>query len=100
MLMAGTYPWALKQRIRSRTGHLSNDDAGAALMDIWNHQLHHVILAHLSKENNMPELAQLIAEQSITMAGGRDITTLHVARQDQPLPVIELPGHGFERSDE
>lgn len=58
LLRDGPYPWALKQRIRSNHGHLSNAD-GAALLEqlVWD-GLEAVFLAHLSETNNTPQLAQ------------------------------------------
>ena len=57
MLQTGSYPYPLKQRIHGMNGHLSNEDAGRLVNEIWNCELHHVLLGHLSKENNMPLLA-------------------------------------------
>lgn len=57
MLQAGPYPYYLKQRVMGRKGHLSNDTAGHLLAEIWQPRLEHVLLGHLSKENNYAELA-------------------------------------------
>jgi phosphoribosyl 1,2-cyclic phosphodiesterase len=57
MLANGPYPWPLKQRIKGRTGHLSNDDSKNLLNEIKHNKLEHVILAHLSEINNTPEKA-------------------------------------------
>lgn len=57
MLLTGPYPWPLKQRIRSRTGHLSNSDCGVLLGELRHEGLHQVVLAHLSETNNTPEKA-------------------------------------------
>lgn len=57
MLEHGPYPWPLKQRVKSRTGHLSNESARDLLMEVLHDGLTHVILAHLSETNNTPELA-------------------------------------------
>ncbi len=51
MLQDGPYPWSLKQRIRSRHGHLSNVEAGRLLEDIRWPGLEALFLAHLSEEN-------------------------------------------------
>jgi len=51
------YSWELKQRIKSRLGHLSNEESRDLIKDILNDNLKHVVLAHLSEENNTPELA-------------------------------------------
>ena len=78
MLLNGPYPWPLKQRIRSRTGHLSNTDSSTLLSDVLHDRLQHVILAHLSEINNTPEEALRSIAPALT--GSR--TQLHVARQD------------------
>jgi phosphoribosyl 1,2-cyclic phosphodiesterase len=57
MLQAGPYTYALKQRILSDRGHLSNENSGLLLNKILHDDLKHILLGHLSKENNMPELA-------------------------------------------
>jgi phosphoribosyl 1,2-cyclic phosphodiesterase len=59
MLRIGGYPWHLKRRILSDVGHLSNETAGEALSDILGGNGETVYLAHLSRENNMTELARL-----------------------------------------
>jgi len=57
MLEDGPYPWPLKQRIRSRSGHLSNEDSRNLLSELKHRGLRHVILGHLSETNNTPEKA-------------------------------------------
>lgn len=57
MLAEGRYPWPLKQRIAGRLGHLSNEAAAAILAAIDRSRLSHVVAAHLSRENNRPDLA-------------------------------------------
>jgi len=57
LLLNGRYPWELKERISSRVGHLSNHDTGKLLKTILKGQIPNIILAHLSEENNTPELA-------------------------------------------
>ena len=57
MLMNGPYPWPLKQRIKGNTGHLSNTLAAEMLLKILTPKTKHVILAHLSEHNNLPQLA-------------------------------------------
>jgi len=65
MLKAGPYPWALKQRVMSRNGHLSNDAVARYLACDFDGTASHVILAHLSKNNNIPELALLSAQKAL-----------------------------------
>jgi phosphoribosyl 1,2-cyclic phosphodiesterase len=57
MLQNGPYPWHLKQRIKSRHGHLSNTDSGALLSDLLHDGLEALFLAHLSETNNHPDVA-------------------------------------------
>jgi phosphoribosyl 1,2-cyclic phosphodiesterase len=57
MLRDGPYPVYLQQRVRSNRGHLANEDAAKFLRKIAGGRLRHVVLAHLSEINNLPELA-------------------------------------------
>lgn len=57
MLETGPYPYYLKRRIMGDFGHLSNENAGRLLNCILNDKLKYILLGHLSKENNLPELA-------------------------------------------
>ncbi len=57
MLDGGAYPIHLKNRIKANTGHLSNDQAGAFLAENYSEQMKNIFLCHLSRENNLPELA-------------------------------------------
>ena len=84
MLMSGSYPYELKRRIQSRHGHLSNDDAGEVLVELARAGVQQVILGHLSKENNFPEMALQCAEAALRLAGFSPQTDvkLSVARRD------------------
>jgi phosphoribosyl 1,2-cyclic phosphodiesterase len=62
MLMNGRYPWFLKNRIRGGNGHLSNVQALELFKTHRAAFLSHLLLAHLSKENNRPELVQSLFE--------------------------------------
>lgn len=57
MLSHGRYPYYLKKRILSRNGHLSNSDCGYVAAALARTGTQHIVLAHLSKENNTPEIA-------------------------------------------
>jgi len=63
MLRMGKYPWSLKQRILSDKGHLSNEDGALALTDMIGDKTKRIYLGHLSKENNMKELARDTVEE-------------------------------------
>ncbi|MDT3700912.1 MAG: MBL fold metallo-hydrolase [Thermincola sp.] len=69
MLRNGTYPWALKKRISSDKGHLSNIAAGHCLASLACGKTKGVILAHLSSENNLPELAYSTVAEILEEAG-------------------------------
>jgi phosphoribosyl 1,2-cyclic phosphodiesterase len=81
MLAEGPYPWPLKQRIRSRSGHLSNEASRDLLGEICHDGLCHVILAHLSETNNTPQKALQAIHPALNGSHGR--TRLHVACQNR-----------------
>lgn len=65
MLLNGPYPWHLKQRIKSRHGHLSNRESAALLDEIMHDGLEGVFLAHLSEVNNDPAVALEVTKETI-----------------------------------
>ena len=69
MLLDGPYAWPVKQRIRSSHGHLSNSQAAQLLEESIGPDLEHLVLAHLSGENNAPERAMTAAAQALHRAG-------------------------------
>jgi phosphoribosyl 1,2-cyclic phosphodiesterase len=69
MLKVGPYPWALKQRVLSRMGHLSNDAAGSYVAEEMPGGVHTLVLGHLSENNNLPALAELTARQALDARG-------------------------------
>ena len=85
MLRQGSYPWPLKRRILSNRGHLANSDAAWALVRL-NRRPRQVFLAHLSEENNRPELAQETV-QSILARQGVEIS-LAMASQYEPVSLV------------
>lgn len=68
MLQVGPYPYYLKKRILGERGHLSNELSGQLLSKILNDNMQTIILGHLSKENNMPELAYETVRVEIAMS--------------------------------
>lgn len=68
MLQTGPYPYALKKRIMSKYGHLSNESSGQLLCRILHDNLKKIYLGHLSKENNYPELAYEAVKLEIQMS--------------------------------
>ena len=66
MLRTGPYPEYLKRRIAGHRGHLSNTDAAQVLRELGD-SLHLAILAHLSEENNEPDLAMVTAQEGLSL---------------------------------
>ena len=92
MLMAGPYPFHLKERISSGTGHLSNDACGEAIAQHMSEHLRHVWLCHLSEENNHPELARKTVEATLRSYGiviGKDLQ-LDVLKRTMPTGIFSL----------
>jgi len=89
MLMNGPYPWHLKQRIKSRHGHLSNNDSALLLDGIIHGELEGVFLAHLSETNNDPELAHNVAR---TLLDSQNVCSprLVVGQQHQVSEVLTV----------
>lgn len=69
MLQMGHYPWSIKRRILSDVGHVSNEDAAIAMMDVIGDATKRIYLAHLSKDNNMKDLARMSVEQTLASKG-------------------------------
>ena len=69
MLKNGNYPYALKKRILSDNGHLSNDGCAAFIPKMVDKGAEKIILAHLSKENNTPELCYKTNAAALAEAG-------------------------------
>lgn len=88
MLENGPYPWFLKARISSVKGHLSNSQSGGLLKRLIHPGLGGVILAHLSEENNRPELARMEAERVLEEAGA-DLP-VYVAEQHAPIKAVAV----------
>ena len=83
------YSYPLKQRILGAMGHLSNEDCAAAVVRLANAGVRHFILAHLSKENNYPELAYSTCENALIAAGYTDVG-LEVAFADRLGGLMEI----------
>jgi phosphoribosyl 1,2-cyclic phosphodiesterase len=86
------YQWELKQRILSRTGHLSNEDVAVWLRDGFDGSASHVVLAHLSQRANNPDLAKFTAESALRERGGlfQPATRITLSHHKEPTPWIEL----------
>lgn len=93
MLEVGPYPYPLKQRVLGNRGHLSNELSGRLLCDIMHDNLKFIVLGHLSKENNFPELAIETVKLEVTLGEvpyrGEDLP-LSVAERDTVSNLIQL----------
>ncbi len=69
MLMHGSYPFFLKERILSPTGHLSNDDAASFAVRLGKSGVRSFVLFHLSRENNSPDIAYFTVGEALASAG-------------------------------
>ena len=90
MLRGGPYPWAVKQRVMSRVGHLSNDALADFLTADYDGGAEYVILAHLSEQNNHPEIARMTAERALGEQRNFVRNQLMLAAQHEPLAAIRL----------
>ena len=90
MLMAGGYPYLLKKRILSGNGHMNNDDCGKALVKLHETGVKNVILGHLSRENNYPELAMVAVRSVLEEAGIADDMQIAIAAREEPTGVFEI----------
>jgi phosphoribosyl 1,2-cyclic phosphodiesterase len=90
MLKDGPYPWAVKQRVLSRVGHLSNHATAEFLARDYDGNAAFIVLGHLSEANNAPELALLAAEEAIRERGTLLGNRVLLAQQSAPLASICL----------
>jgi phosphoribosyl 1,2-cyclic phosphodiesterase len=90
MLRDGPYPWSVKQRVMSRVGHLSNYATAEFLAKSYDGGAVYVVLAHLSENNNLPELARISAERALRDRMSLLANHLLLAEQDRPLEPIVL----------
>jgi phosphoribosyl 1,2-cyclic phosphodiesterase len=88
MLRVGPYPWAVKQRVMSRNGHLSNEVVGDYVGHEFDSSTTALILGHLSEHNNHPEIVRMVAQQALDRRGLG--TRLVVANQMQPTEVFQF----------
>lgn len=91
MVEVGPYPYPLKQRVLGDRGHLSNELCGRLLCEILHDGLRHIVLGHLSKENNFPELAYETVKLEVTMGNtpycGDDLP-LRIAERDKVSQIL------------
>ncbi len=94
MLKVGPYPWYVKQRVMSRIGHLSNHSVSEFLADPegFDAAPRYLVLAHLSENNNNPDVARISAEEALGRRPGETSFRgeLLIASQREPLPTLLL----------
>lgn len=92
MLQVGPYPYSLKMRILGNKGHLSNTSCADLIKEILHKNLKHLVLGHLSRENNFPQLAYrtVLDELEKTETWGTLDTRLMVASRDEPTELLKI----------
>jgi len=88
LLWSATYPAAVKARIASSHGHLSNQAAADLTLELLSPRLVLVVLAHLSEESNSPRLAARVMERELADTGFAGL--VRVAHPDRPTPLLDL----------
>ena len=88
MLRVGPYPYSLKRRILGDRGHLSNDRAGEVISYLLENGTRKVLLGHLSKENNFPELAYRTVMDAVQ--GFKEEFTIEVAKRDSVGELVQV----------
>lgn len=89
MLMCSSYPYMLKRRIASSVGHLSNLDCASTAVALARNGVEHLILGHLSQNNNLPELAYTATKNALELAGCTAVD-LRVARRSQVSEAVKF----------
>ena len=90
MLRSGPYPWSVKQRVMSRVGHLSNDSLAEFFTTDYDGCASYLVLAHLSEQNNHPEIARRAAELALQGRQGLWRNRVMLASQTEALEPIRL----------
>jgi phosphoribosyl 1,2-cyclic phosphodiesterase len=88
MLRTGPYPWSLKQRVMSNFGHLSNEALGYFLCEYFDGTERKVILTHLSRQNNHPQIAYVSAMRALEKKSRN--TELHISLQEEVSEILEI----------
>src|SRR6266542_3490593 len=82
-------PWPVKQRIQSRHGHLSNAAAAGVIEELLRGKIERVVLGHLSRDCNTPELALETVRASLTKCGSANME-IHCATQFEISPRFQI----------
>lgn len=86
MLQMCRYPWSIKRRILSDVGHVSNEDAAVAMSEVVAEKETQIYLAHLSKDNNMKDLARMSVSQTLETCGIKTGEYVHLFDTDPEEP--------------
>lgn len=89
MLKVGPYPWPVKQRVMSRTGHLSNNAVSDFILRDYDGGAAVLVLAHLSEQNNHPEIARISAAMALEARRAAQ-TRLVISSQKSPTEIFRL----------
>ena len=89
LLRVSPYARATRERIASTEGHLSNEALAAFVRDELAATVRCIVLAHVSRVNNLPEIAEATCRDALRASGRADVDVV-VARQDRPTPTIDL----------
>src|SRR5580698_5163918 len=90
MLRVGPYPWSVKQRVGSRTGHLSNKALAEFFAGDYDGNASYIVLAHLSEQNNHPEVAKREAEMALGARRSLLHNRVELATQTRAMQPIRL----------
>lgn len=90
MLQMGRYPWSVKRRILSDVGHVSNEDAAVAMSEVVDFKNTNIYLSHLSKDNNMKDLARMSVAQTLQSCGivAGEYVHLHDTDANKPTELV------------
>ncbi len=97
LLRVGPYPQSMKLRISGARGHLSNEALAMFVRDDLGAEVRCLVLAHLSRVNNVPEIAEMTCREAL-QAAGRDNVRIVVSRQDRVAETVDL-GRLGQRTD-
>lgn len=92
MLKVGPYPYELKRRVLSDVGHLSNENAGKAILEVLGSKMKNILLGHLSDTNNYPCLAHETVVSVLKMEGVKvgDGFDLDVVTREEPTKIYRI----------
>ena len=89
LLQVGPYAQSMKARISGARGHLSNEELALFVSEDLGQSVECLVLAHLSRVNNVPELAEMTCREALSVAGRSDVRVV-VAHQDSVAESVEL----------